>query len=452
MPETEAQGVNDGVLRDVDFGPRGRVVAPALDFVPDQDLAMLSVPLYLKEPGGAGGAMSAARSYTVIVTGGRRLCIPTSDLPLRISSMPVFIDVQSRWREAELRQFLDGTYICPQPGELLTQVATLFGKYLDIPMVESRLLACWSMATHWYPLWPAFGLLAVNGSFGSGKSRLLTVLSQIVFQPVNLANCTAAAMVRCQRTSALIDEAELIGTGSSGQRELKLILQASYRKEGGEVVRCAGRGRLAKWAVYGPKAIAAIKPLDDVLASRAIVIKMHRSVDAAKTALQLDSNTEDWAAVRAAVHATALLSWRDLMGTRVDTGALAARRREVFLPVLQVAQWADPSGALAAELVDYAVRSGAPVIQAAAMTDDERKIVTALAASPDLGADRWWTADEVKQVVAARFPELVSMSLANLGLSLSKHRVWSEKRHTVRGKVMKLDAVRVTLLATLPAR
>lgn len=447
MDETQTQNVNNGVLRDVDFGRKGRPLVPALDFLLDQDIAMVSVPLY---PRGSNDVMSAPKSFTVIVTGGRRLCIPTAELPFRITNTPVFVDQQSRWREEELRQFLEGSYQIPAPAELLGRIGTVLDKYLDVPPIEIKLLSAWLLGSYLHAVWPAWGLLAASGPYGSGKSRCLSILSYLGFHPISLAHCTAPAMVRaCNRATVLIDEAEYLGSGrgsgAAAQREMKLILQASYRQEGGEVIRCAGRGRLVRWPVFGPKVLAAINPLDEVLASRAIVLKMHRSTDTIKTALRLDAVSEDWAALRAASYATALTAWREIVSAPINAGGLAMRRLEIFAPLLQIWQWADPTGSTAAELADYAVKSGAPVLQTVAMTPEEKKIAQALASLP--GTSDWLTSTQIRDAVLQKFPELATMTAAAIGLALAKHKLWAERRHLPSGKVYLIDSQRAAVLA-----
>ena len=444
MPEIETERtVTDGVLRDVDFSRRGRAVMPALDYLAEQGLSMVSVPLY---PAPSSGVVAAPKSYTVLVTRDeRRLCIPTADLPLRMAMMPTFVDQESRWPEPLLRGFLEGNYIPPRPEELFGTVAGLFAKYLDVAPVETRILAAFTLCSYWFPAWAALGILHVQGPFSSGKSRVLTLLQHLAFAPISMASATAASLFKvCGRATCLLDEAEMMSTAA--MKEARLILQASYRQQGGSVIRCSGRGRVARWPVYGPKAIASVAdlPADGVLASRCIVLRLHRSTDVAKTGLRLDEMSEDFGAVRAAMFSTALTRWRDLIATPVDGGGLAARRLECFFPLLQVAGFCDPTGAAATEIAAYALRSDTPAVQATPLTGDERKVAEALSTVPDDNQER--TSAQLRDVVVGRFPELASMTPAAMGLILAKHGLVT-KRHTPQGKLYLVQVQRAALLS-----
>lgn len=442
------RNVNDGVLRDVDFSKRTRAALPALDYLPEQGLSMVSVPLYPRESQStASGSMGAARSYTVLVTAdGRRLCVPTSELPLRISAIPTFIDGESRWDEPLLQGFLENTYTPPPPSELFNSIVNLFDKYLDATPVECRLLACWTLATYWFPAWPALGILHVNGAFSSGKSRVLTLLQHLTFAPVNLASATAASVFKiCGRATCLLDEAEMIG--GPAMKELRLILQSSYRAQGGFVIRSSTKGRVARWPVYGPKAIASVAelPADGVLASRCISFRLHRSTNVAKTSLRLDESSEDFGTIRAAIFATALTRWRDLLATPVDSGGLTSRRLECFFPLLQVAQFCDPSGVTAAAIADYASSADGPRVQPVVLTDEDRKVAEAVAALPATGEEL--TSAQIRDAVLGRFPELTHFTVAAIGLILAKHAL-ARKRRTPSGVMYLPDVPRAAALAS----
>lgn len=451
MPEIdEHRSVNDGVLRDVDFSKRTRAAMPALDYLPEQGLSMVSVPLYPRESQTtASGSMSAARSYTVLVTGdGRRLCVPTNELPLRIGAIPTFIDGESRWDEPILQAFLENTYTPPTPAELFNTIVSVFDRYLDATPVECRLLACWTLATYWFPAWPALGILHVTGAFSSGKSRVLSLLQNLTFAPVNLASATAASVFKiCGRATCLLDEAEMLG--GPAMKELRLILQSSYRAQGGYVIRSSTRGRVARWPVYGPKAIASVAelPADGVLASRCIALRLHRSTNIAKTSLRLDESSEDFGTIRAAIFATALTRWRDLLATPVSNGGLTSRKLECYFPLLQVAQFCDPSGATVAAIADYALHADGPAIKRVTLTVEERKIAEAVAVMPATGQEM--TSAAIRDAVLAKFPELAHLTVAVIGLILGKYDM-VRKRRTPTGVLYLPDVPRAAALASQP--
>jgi hypothetical protein len=433
-------------MREINWGIQERPVRPALDFLTDQGIALVSLPLYQHgEPG--------AHPYTIIVTPDRRLCIPSSELSMRVTGLPLFIDSVSRWRETELRLFLESRYTPPGTAELFAQLVAVFDKYLDLASpTEAKLLSAWTMASYWTGLWQSCAYLKAEGQKASGKSRLLTVLSQLVWNPALTSNCSMPALVRLTNsgTTCLVDEQENLS--ASSYRELRLVLQAGYRQAGGDVVRCVGR-RLVRYSVFGMKAIASILPLpaDGALASRCIVLKMFPSSNTAKTALKLGESSEDWASLRAALYATSLLRWKDVLAAQVPAlPGMAPRTAEIYSNLFQIAQFIDPSGSLTAELAAYAARSKAPTVEALSLTGEEKKVVTALAGMPNDGQEHWLTSTQIKQAIIARFPELMTLTTSELGLILVKHKLWAERRHTPEGKVYRLDIARAAALNNLP--
>ena len=233
MPETETQGgVNDGVLRGIDWKRKGRLVRPILDFVPEQSLALASLPLYPRADGAMPcGATSAPTAYSIVVTPDGRHCIPTNELPVKLAAMPIFLNPQSLWREEELRHFLEGTYAMPEPGELFARLVAVFDKYLDMTdPTEAKLLAAWTLTSYWTGLWPCCAYLKAQGAMSSGKSRLLGgLLNQLVFNPVLASNVTTAALVRLTNAgpaTCLIDEQENLA--AAAQREMRLVIQAGF--------------------------------------------------------------------------------------------------------------------------------------------------------------------------------------------------------------------------------
>jgi putative DNA primase/helicase len=126
-----------------------------------------------------------------------------------------------------------------------------------------------------------------------GKSTLLTVLSRLVDRPAVSANISSSAFFRVieeLQPTLLIDEAD---TNLRGNNDLAGILNAGYTKSTGFVWRMCygpggegaegaspegGTGWPARYSCWCPKAIAAIGSLPPILASRCIVMRMHRKM------------------------------------------------------------------------------------------------------------------------------------------------------------------------------
>lgn len=124
--------------------------------------------------------------------------------------------------------------------------------------------------------------LTLHGPSGSGKTKLLEILSDICFNGFMVTSPSVASLFRkidAEFNTFCMDEAEtLYNPGLNAA--LSEILNAGYRA-GAKVSRCDsgadGNFQPVTFNVYGPKIIASIKTVNDVLLSRSIRISMIRS-------------------------------------------------------------------------------------------------------------------------------------------------------------------------------
>lgn len=119
----------------------------------------------------------------------------------------------------------------------------------------------------------------------SGKSRLLEVLERLVRTPLLTTNISVAALFRLvddSRPTILFDEVDAIFSPRSkqeGAEDLRGLLNAGHRRQGGEVVRMVGQGAAMhpqRFKVFAPVALAGIGRLPDTVADRAIPIRLER--------------------------------------------------------------------------------------------------------------------------------------------------------------------------------
>jgi putative DNA primase/helicase len=161
----------------------------------------------------------------------------------------------------------------------------------------ARTLALWTLHTHAYQLRHVTTYIGIESPEKEcGKSTLLTVLSQFVNRPAISANISSSAFFRAieqLQPTLLIDEAD---TNLRGKEDLTGILNAGYTRSTAFVWRMSydgladkkkgngadanPAGRVARFSCWCPKAIAGIGRLPPTLASRCIVVQMHRKLDA----------------------------------------------------------------------------------------------------------------------------------------------------------------------------
>lgn len=211
----------------------------------------------------------------------------------------------------------------------------------------------WAIGTYFYRELDTFPYLFINAPKQSGKTRLLQVLERACFyaHPV-MSNISAATLFRLLDSNGgtlLIDEIENLQKNEEMKDILSSLFNAGYKKAG-QVARQEKKGEgyeTKVFEVYGPKAMANITGIGDVLKDRSIVIRLKRSKDPKVTKKSLDE--VDWHKIRMAILSGAADAVENLKNTMSmlsvepedDEDPLAkmtARERELWLPLLAVAK------------------------------------------------------------------------------------------------------------------
>jgi hypothetical protein len=261
---------------------------------------------------------------------------------------------QVRWGCQERIQWLEGNSVL-STNDLLVKLARLFEEFIDftdetIPYI----LACWTMMTYCFDIFPAIPYLWFHGQRGSGKSRCLHLLNEVAFSPVNTTSTTPSALFRTldqQPGTILLDEAEKLGGGRNEQSDLRLILQSGY-SQGTFVQRseCIGKDYTPKnFNVYGPKALGSIGSIEPTLATRCIEIVMIRAKgDSIKPSRDLDEMSPIWSNLRSDLYAWSLVNGSALLALAKNADILPPglhnRDAQLWKPLLCIALLADQSG------------------------------------------------------------------------------------------------------------
>src|SRR5438552_11544176 len=182
---------------------------------------------------------------------------------------------------------------------LLDAIMCELQRFVVFPLWAAETFALWILHTFAFRLRDVTTYIGIESPEKEcGKSTLVTVLSHFVDRAAVSSNISSSAFFRAieeLEPTLLIDEAD---TNLRGKDELTGILNSGYTKPtafvwrmcydpapgpGGtaeEGQRGAGgansAGRVARYSCWCPKAIAAIGHLHPTLASRCIVIRMHR--------------------------------------------------------------------------------------------------------------------------------------------------------------------------------
>lgn len=179
----------------------------------------------------------------------------------------------------------------PQGGDgprelvlLLDALDALLLEYVAFPSQEARwATAAWVVHT-WaldaFESTPRLALLSAEK--GSGKTRTLEVLEQVVPGPLHTVNVSAAALFRKVadgRCTLLLDEADTyLGLKVAQQHEdLRGLVNAGHRR-GAVAYRCVVEKGVTvqEFPAFAPVAIAGIGDMPDTIIDRAIVVSMKR--------------------------------------------------------------------------------------------------------------------------------------------------------------------------------
>lgn len=167
---------------------------------------------------------------------------------------------------------------------LLDEVCNHLKRFCALPDPRSYYavtlwIALAHMAEHFHTL-PR--LAALSPEPGSGKSRLLEIIRDLVPSPMFVFGASVAALFRTMAdtlVTLLFDEVDTVFTrrGKDDQNEeLRALLNVGYRN-GATIPRCVGpQHTVEHFSVFAPAALAGLGDLPETLMSRAIVIRMRR--------------------------------------------------------------------------------------------------------------------------------------------------------------------------------
>lgn len=162
------------------------------------------------------------------------------------------------------------------------KIIEILKKYMDLRPEYYPVIACWIIGTYFHRYFPTYPFLFFNAVKGSGKTRLLKLISNLAYNGKLVLNISESVLFRTAHNRTLcIDEIEHIG--GKEKTILRELLNAAY-KRGGVVERAVKvkdkdreRFIVESFNVYGSIAMANIWGLDDVLADRCIILLLERS-------------------------------------------------------------------------------------------------------------------------------------------------------------------------------
>lgn len=163
--------------------------------------------------------------------------------------------------------------------------------YMDMPEEQKNLVTLWIIGTHFHENFETFPYLFVNAMRGSGKTRLLKIISMFAKEGQHVTSVTEAIIFRT-RGALIIDEFE--GVGGKDKNSLRELLNTAY-KRGSKVFRMKKQKGLdgenqvvEEFQPYRPIVMANIWGMEEVLGDRCINITLEKSENSLKTKLVED--------------------------------------------------------------------------------------------------------------------------------------------------------------------
>ena len=167
-------------------------------------------------------------------------------------------------------------------GEAYVLIKKVLRKYCDLDERYYNLVAIWIIGTYFHKEFISYPYLFFNAMKGSGKTRTLHLISNLMRRGKLQVNMSEAVLFRtAEHYGFCIDEVERIS--SKEYAPLRELLNTAY-KRGMNIERCKKRkidGEeqyvIDTYKVFTPICFANIRGMDDVLGDRSIIITLEKS-------------------------------------------------------------------------------------------------------------------------------------------------------------------------------
>ena len=163
---------------------------------------------------------------------------------------------------------------------LLSKLSETYQRYSILPDGGADVLALWTLFTYAHDAFRISPILAVcSPEKRCGKTTLMSVISELVFNPIQASSITPAVIFRLidkMHPTLLIDEAD---TYIHGNNDMRGVLNSGHTRNAAYVLRTVGDQYEPKqFSTWAPKVIGLIGTLPSTLSDRSIAIQMRRKL------------------------------------------------------------------------------------------------------------------------------------------------------------------------------
>jgi hypothetical protein len=183
--------------------------------------------------------------------------------------------------------------------EIYNRIIKVLKTYCELKKEYYNIIALWIMGTYSHDDFLTYPYLFFNAMRGSGKTRILNLISKMAYNGKLVSNMSEAVLFRTAKNRTIcIDEFEEVG--SKDKAALRELLNSAYKK-GMSVERIIKSKQFGQecynvesFDLYCPIAMANIWGAEDVLSDRCITLVLERSQNRSVTRLmELFDKNED---------------------------------------------------------------------------------------------------------------------------------------------------------------
>lgn len=246
------------------------------------------------------------------------------------------IQTAPRWDLTDVENFITQESLPPDPWGVLKELMEIWREHVDFEDWREYLFrVLWDMGTYFVPIFSTYPYDYVGGVKDTGKTTVLMVHSCLAFNAIGSGNVSTASMYRLiqnARCTFCIDETERLEQRVSDKMsertyELRNLLLSGYKK-GMPVYRSEKREKTGKivpepFEVFGPKATASIRGIEEVVGDRCKKTIMRRATPG-RIKKEVDTEDPRWAALRNKMYRLFLGYW--------------ARVREIYSSPLKISE------------------------------------------------------------------------------------------------------------------
>jgi hypothetical protein len=170
------------------------------------------------------------------------------------------------------------------------KIIEVLKNYCDLKPEYYPIISLWIIGTYTHNSFPTYPYLFFNAMRGSGKSRILNLISKLSYNGKLVSNMTESVLFRTAKGRTLcIDEFEEVG--NKEKAALRELLNSAYKKGMSveRAIKVRGKDKekyeVESFDVYCPIVMANINGVEDVLSDRCITIILEKSTNRQVTRL-----------------------------------------------------------------------------------------------------------------------------------------------------------------------